>query len=729
MRTIWRLFRQDLAHATMNVIAIIVCVGLTIVPSLYAWFNIAGSWDPYANTGNLKVAVANVDAGYKSDLVPLRVSIGEQVVDALRGNDSFDWVVTDEDSAVEGVRSGDYYAALVIPSDFSANMMTSLTSDVRTGTLVYYTNEKSNAIAPIVTGKGADAVKEQIDETFAQTLADIGTNLVVSLADYLDGDQVTNFATTLDATLQRNSRNLRTTAADISSYSALAKSTQGLLESSRSLLDTTDGSVTRIQDSVSGSADSVRRLSQTASGVTEGIDAALSQSSSGFDQASQVVNDVYDAAGTGSSEAAEGLETLAGKVGDLSQRLSDLRSALESARQSSLLTTTQKDALATFEGRVDQATGELGDLATKLEAAEASIEGGSQSAEADRADVLSAIAAAKGDVASLQGDYEDDLKGQVASLADAIDQAAQDTRGVSADLETTVSSLEDASGSASGDLTRVGSSLDTAASQITSAADELDRVQTDLAAAISSGDVEQIRAMIGSDSSAVAEFLASPVGLERNAVFPVANNGSAMTPFYDALALWVGAIMLVAMLKVGVSDRQAEALPGARPRHLYLGRLGLFVVLALLQATLLCLGDLFYLGIQCTDPLLFLACGWVTSFVFMNIMYALTVSFGDVGKAIAVLLLVIQVAGSGGTFPAQMLPGFFQRLYPLLPFVHSMNAQRAAIAGVYENDCLLALLALLAFVVPSLLLGLALRKPVVRLNAWVARKLEDTRLM
>ena len=108
MKNIMRIFRGDLAHATKNVIGAIVLVGLIVVPALYAWFNIAGSWDPYENTGDLKVAVANEDKGYQSDLIPLEVSMGDSVVSALRANDQFDWVFVDEDAAVEGVRSGKY---------------------------------------------------------------------------------------------------------------------------------------------------------------------------------------------------------------------------------------------------------------------------------------------------------------------------------------------------------------------------------------------------------------------------------------------------------------------------------------------------------------------------------------------------------------------------------------------------------------------------------------------
>lgn len=136
-----------------NAIAWIVILGLSVVPSLYAWFNIAASWDPYSNTGSLKVAVANVDAGYEGELLPISINLGEQVVSGLRENNQLDWVFTDSQKAVEGVKSGKYYAAIVIPETFSNDMMSLFSDDVEHSDILYYLNEKENAIAPKVTDK------------------------------------------------------------------------------------------------------------------------------------------------------------------------------------------------------------------------------------------------------------------------------------------------------------------------------------------------------------------------------------------------------------------------------------------------------------------------------------------------------------------------------------------------------------------------------------------------
>ena len=202
-----------------------------------------------------------------------------------------------------------------------------------------------------------------------------------------------------------------------------------------------------------------------------------------------------------------------------------------------------------------------------------------------------------------------------------------------------------------------------------------------------------------------------------------------MAPFYSVLAIWVGGVVLVAMMKVNVDRKRQEELADVTPAQLYLGRYILFLIIGLLQSGLICLGDLYFLEIQCEHPFYFMLAGWFTSIVFVNLLYTLTVSFGDIGKAICVVLMVIQVAGSGGTFPIEMTPTFFQKLYVLLPFTHSMAAMRECIAGFYGNVYWKELGILGLYLIASLLLGLVLRKPIIRLNEAFNEKLEETKVI
>ena len=246
---------------------------------------------------------------------------------------------------------------------------------------------------------------------------------------------------------------------------------------------------------------------------------------------------------------------------------------------------------------------------------------------------------------------------------------------------------------------------------------------------MTSGDLDRVRELIGSDPAALADALAAPVALDRQAVYHIKNYGSAMAPFYTTLSIWVAGIVLAAMLKANVDEADVKALGNPRLHELYLGRYAFFALLAFAQATLVCAGDLLFFGIQCEHPFQFMLVGWLAGFVFSNTIYTLTVSFGDIGKAIAVVLLVMQVAGSGGTFPIEMTADFFQAVYPFLPFTHAINAMHAAMAGAYGMEFWIELGTLSLYLIPSLALGLVFRRPVIRANRWIIEKLEETKLM
>ena len=176
-----------------NVIALVVIIGISVVPCLYAWFNIAASWDPYSNTGNLKVAVASVDEGYEGSLIPIEINIGDKVLSALRENTQMEWVFTTEEKATSGVKSGKYYAAIVIPKDFSNKMMSVFSEKVEKPEITYYSNAKENAIAPKVTDKGATAVQTQVNEVFIETISDTvltALQTVANTADSRDSDEL-----------------------------------------------------------------------------------------------------------------------------------------------------------------------------------------------------------------------------------------------------------------------------------------------------------------------------------------------------------------------------------------------------------------------------------------------------------------------------------------------------------------------------------------------------------
>lgn len=736
MRNIIAILKRDLSRIRGSVVALIVAVGLVIVPTLYAWFNIAGSWDPYGNTGNLKVAVANSDDGYMSDLIPVRVNIGDTVVSALRENDQLDWRFVSESDAVEGVRSGEYYAAVVIPENFSSRMMTVFSSDAEHAEIVYYENQKANAIAPRVTDKAASTVRQQIDETFAKTISDVGLATTSSLLEFMDGDQIAAYAGNLSGTLAGAITTLRDASGSVDEFAGLLQSSTGLLDSTSDLLASA-GTANKDAEALVGDAKTgLSGMHDALDAAVAAINQSLKDSAGDYDAAAKAIDEAFGAA---DAHVSLTVAQLRDASADVAKRASDMRDvqdnilAVERDVEGSNLPEKLKAELVQKIDIVANTVGNVANqqelLAKHLSDAAASLETGAADARAKAQAVKDGIAEAKGSIGGVKDSYNATLKQQISDLSDAVADVARRGSDMADDLGATVTDLSHAASALSDDLAGAHAVLADASADLVSAADDLQRLKEGLDTAVTSGDLDRVRELIGSDPAALADALAAPVALDRQAVYHIKNYGSAMAPFYTTLSIWVAGIVLAAMLKANVDEADVKALGNPRLHELYLGRYAFFALLAFAQTTLVCAGDLLFFGIQCEHPFQFMLVGWLAGFVFSNMIYTLTVSFGDIGKAIAVVLLVMQVAGSGGTFPIEMTADFFQAVYPFLPFTHAINAMHAAMAGAYGMEFWIELGTLSLYLIPSLALGLVFRRPVIRANRWIIEKLEETKLM
>ena len=758
MKIIWGIFKRDMCHATRNVIAVIVSMGLVVVPALYAWFNIAASWDPYGNTKALKVAVANNDKGYKSDLIPVRVNVGETIISTLHANDQLDWQFVKSDKAIDGVESGEYYAAIVIPKGFSADMMTLFSPDIKHAQLKYYLNEKINPIAPHITDQGATTVVNTIDKTFAKTIAQVGLDLASSILRYSQSPQMAEYMRNLNGNLTTMADSLSGASQQVTAYSQLLGSANDIVDSTGKLLASATKAGKQAQNALKQGKSGATSLTSAGANVTSSVNTALDQVSGAFDQVAAKVNKAFDAIDKDSDTAASQLTTLSEQVSSGESlydtyitSLNHMRESVEqlpdsdSAKQALLEAIDQEITL------LEAAKGDSQKLAQQLKDASTQVTQDTAAAERSRKEILNRITSAKQSISNVRDDYATNVKPKIDALACTVSTLISQTDSMITQLSGTTDSLNDVTSSVGTNIASIRSTLDGIATKLNSSATTLNTLITAMNSSDNGAEnSNELKSLTTSNASTLSTLISAPVALHRVAVYPIANYGSAMAPFYTILSIWVGAIILCAMLKVTISDREkahvlglGDTLPriagpsgpgnascwGLRLDHEYFGRYAIFALLALLQGTLVCLGDMYFLGVQANHALQFLAVGWLAALVFSNIVYTLTVSFGDIGKAVAVVLLVMQVAGSGGTFPIETLPKFFQKLYPFLPFPHAIDAMHAAMAGSYGNEYLLDMVYLSLFLIPSLLLGLVLRKPVIRLNNWVSRNLESTKVM
>ena len=758
MKIIWGIFKRDMCHASRNVIAVIVSMGLVVVPALYAWFNIAASWDPYGNTKALKVAVANNDKGYKSDLIPVRVNVGETIISTLHANDQLDWQFVKSDKAIDGVKSGEYYAAIVIPKGFSADMMTLFSPDIKHAQLKYYLNEKINPIAPHITDQGATTVVNTIDKTFAKTIAQVGLDLASSILHYSQSPQMAEYMRNLNGNLTTMADTLNGASQQVTSYSQLLGSANDIVDSTGKLLASATKAGKQAQNALKQGKSGATSLTSAGANVTSSVNTALDQVSGAFDQVAAKVNKAFDAIDKDSDTAASQLTTLSEQVSSGESlydtyitSLNHMRESVEQLPDSDSAKQALLEAIDREITLLEAAKGDSQKLAQQLKDASTQVTQDTAAAERSRKEILNRITSAKQSISNVRDDYATNVKPKIDALASTVSTLISQTDSMITQLSGTTDSLNDVTSSVGTNIASIRSTLDGIATKLNSSATTLNTLITAMNSSDNGAEnSNELKSLTTSNASTLSTLISAPVALHRVAVYPIANYGSAMAPFYTILSIWVGAIILCAMLKVTISDREkahvlglGDTLPriagpsgpgnasrwGLRLDHEYFGRYAIFALLALLQGTLVCLGDMYFLGVQANHALQFLAVGWLAALVFSNIVYTLTVSFGDIGKAVAVVLLVMQVAGSGGTFPIETLPKFFQMLYPFLPFPHAIDAMHAAMAGSYGNEYLLDMVYLALFLIPSLLLGLVLRKPVIRLNNWVSRNLESTKVM
>ena len=185
MKNIRRIFKADLRGLFRNFFALVIAVGLCLLPAFYAWFNIYANWDPYANTGNIRIAVSNLDEGC-ADLDGNQANMGDEIVEQLKQKDNIGWVFTEsKKDAVERVKSGDCYAAVVIGKDFSYSMYHALADNIENPKITYYENEKKNAVATKITDTAVSTLQSTINQSFFKVV----TEKILKETKNLQGEQ------------------------------------------------------------------------------------------------------------------------------------------------------------------------------------------------------------------------------------------------------------------------------------------------------------------------------------------------------------------------------------------------------------------------------------------------------------------------------------------------------------------------------------------------------------
>jgi len=711
MKNIFTILKRDLRGLFKNFLALVVAGGLCLLPALYAWFNIYANWDPYANTGNIDIVVVNLDEGWtKED--GTHSNMGDSLVESLKEKDSIHWVfLNTEEEAVSGIESGTYYAAVVIDSEFTYGMYNGVAEGVTNPKLTYYVNGKKNAVATKITDSAVSSIQASVNKAFVQVLAEqifVETN---SLADEMESkdsvevfiaklqevsDKLGSYENLMDDFISGNvelAGKSRDTEGSMDSANEKLKSSSGKLDEAGSKLDSTRQSFNDFSGNLNGS---LTKIQSSLIQLQQDVEAA------NFESDVIKIQDDIQAIADDAEEMAKHLDVIKDVVRGLKDELPEHE--FESLNEA-----------------IDNMRAIVGDLVGIRDGIDISkMVGATMDTISQSLSLYSEM------IGSLNTIYTEELVPQMNKMLDGMEI----TLSAASSLLDSLSESTTAMGSM---FSEMGNTLDLLNGSLSDlkvvfgdAKEKVDQLLAMLENATDEEKLELILNFMMGDPEKLGQFFAEPVLVENHYVYEIANYGSGVAPFYTTLAIWVGMTILVSLIKV---HAEGADLIGVRRSQLFLGRYLIFFLMSQIQTLIIVLGDLFLLGVQCKHPFLFWVASAMTSLTFSLLVYSLTIAFGDIGKAFAVVIMVIQIAGSGGTFPIESLPGFFQAVYIFFPFPYAINAMRECIGGMYGADFGIYIMRLGFFCAGALVIGLVIRIPFIGLNHFIEERMEDTDLM
>lgn len=719
MGNVLRVFWRDVKRIAKVPPAWLVVVFLIVLPSIYTWFNVIGFWNPYENTGNMRVCVVNEDRSVEDETLG-HLDLGAQIIGELENNGQLGWFFVDREEAMREVESGEAYAAIVIPEDFSADMTTILSGDFQRPQIEYYVNEKLGPVAPKITDTGATTLDTTVNDAFVSTVS-------------------ATVASTIDEKLAESKGDLET--AKGSAVSKLEQGSAGVAGAREALsnlatsADEAIGKVDLAKQSLSDAKNAAVLLSSglgQASAITGEVNTGLVTFSTSMgtvlDHGSTLLSQTSSQTNSAIGQTANGIVAAAGSVDAALERGQAV--VQENAQIIGVLRTLQQ-SLPDGEGK--QAIGNvISDLETKNAQSQQTLDG-LATLSSDTSALATSVSNASGSVDTAVQQTLGAVDGYRSTLSTttipAISSGLGDMGTAANGLSTTVSNqvlLIDQTSAVLDDLkTTLGLSADALRQTdelLSGLQGDLDTMKTDLAALGTSDALGDLVGEDGIDSEKIADFMLSPTQVETEELYPLNAYGSAMAPLFINLTLWIGVFMLMVIMRIEVDD---ESVRNLSITQRFFGRWLLLTIMVSLQAIVCCAGCLF-IGVQTTNAPAFFLTAVLCSLAYLSIQYTLSTTLQHVGKALCVILVFVQIPGATGLYPIEMTPSFFQAVYPLFPFTYGIGAMRETISGFYDGAWMHDAGILLLFLVVFLAIGALARPYLTNLNHLFARQIEES---
>lgn len=692
MKNIITIFKSDIRAIVKYIFVLIIVLAMGALPSLYAWINIYANWDPYSETGNLPVALASRDAGI--DLKNGRhVNSAQEVIEDVKDDQEIGYVPLDDpEEAVEGVRSGRFYAAIIFEDGFTYDMhhYEEAIGD-RTPRITYYTNVKKNPVAGKVTDLASSDLLEDINSKYLKSMLTKYFSDADNALDDVDTQE------TVDAALEQ----LIGTRDAIADYKAAVAQ-----------IMTAGGDVTKSLKNAQKKLDKGKN-----SGKADFAKAKeeLKQAKKTIKTVSGTIDQETGKLKTALEDLQKTLDQLQGPVDEATKKQLTEK-ALEHADRSLTILQSLRSILPekpkTRSGRMSA------DFMDLMISNTESIK--------KRIGTDPTLPELSSDADDLKQVLKDDLVPGLKLMLSDIEKALKTTEPILESAGGVLDDIDPVLEGADSAVSSLDSTLGGLQVMLGSLETKLDDVIAQVQEADDSDKADVLADLLGIDAEEFSEFFTDFVEIEAEELYKPVTYGAAMTPFYTIIALWVGGVMLVTLMNCTVDRRKFPQITEAQG---FFGRYLSFFLIGQIQAAVVTVGDIFLLHCSPVHPWLMWLSAAVTSMVFVSLIYALTLVFGDVGRAAVVVIMVIQIAGSSGTYPIEILPDIFTKIYLFFPFPYAINAMRETICGLYGNSFVIYLAQLMVFFLCAVAIGVLLRKPFLGVKQFMYDKMRETEVM
>ncbi|UOE56025.1 YhgE/Pip domain-containing protein [Cytobacillus oceanisediminis] len=716
----WKIYKKDITSIFTNWVAAVLIGGLTLLPSLYAWFNIEASWDPYSQTNQLPVGIVNEDAG--AVVRDKDIHIGDDIVKELKKNDDMDWHFDNRKDAMKKVEYGDYFAVIVIPENFSHKLGTVIEDQPEKAKIEYYVNEKINAIAPKITEKGAGGIVDAVTSNFISTVNgtifekfnELGLEIEKDLPDIKRFEE---YVFQMEEKLPEIHSLLSSSLSDAENAKKMIDKAQALVPDAKRA---TGSGLQTINETMKFINEAENRLNAMEPQVQENLEKVQNMAVK--------VNDFISAVQSSDLNLEQGKEIgnrINEQIAGSLQNIEAIETALKQLQESS-----NEQGTSQNQEQINQALEQLAALKQELQ----SIQENGQKVNAflsdkqqEADDLITRLqensAATAGKIDAFVKEYNENIRPAIKQEVSSAKETLSNARNILTEIQSSMPEVEKILANTEGNLGEGEETLKHIIGEFPYVSEKINQLADRIRDIQGETDINEIIELLQNDPEAEKGFFEEPVLLNKNSLFPIQNYGTGMTPFYTVLAIWVGALLLISLLATDV--HHPEDFTG---KQIYFGKLLTFLSIGFAQTLVVTIGDIFILGVDMAAPVWFILFGLVSSLVFILIVYTLVSVFGDVGKAMAIVLLVLQIAGAGGTYPTALLPEFFQTIHPFLPFSYAIDLMREAVGGIVWERVYRDLLILMLFGFIALLIGTFLKEPLSRKTKALMKKSKESGL-